>query len=351
MIVQKEKSFLFQPHVIVLLIIIFIVVCLTESKVLSFSFAFLLSLPVISEYYLKYFQDKVSWSFKKYIEISSIDEPFQVFIEIKNNSVLPIYNLKLNIESNSENEIIFFNTENTNLESSMYSVTIDIPPKSHKTINFNLKGKSRGNHQWTNFDVLLTDPFRLQKLRLEFPKEKLPTFPVVPRIFKLNDLRLKSLLQGYKNTNNSLFMDESSINGTKNYENESFRHIHWLATAKENRLLAKKYQKVHGDIYTIFLNLVGKGQFHLRKDMEEVELLVNYLTDRQEILRLENDIDRSQLKKIIAALSMINTNGLFLSNEQFYQQGFSIMNNKSLSLVIGTPPSLKGRNKWLHIKQ
>jgi uncharacterized protein (DUF58 family) len=364
-----EKKFLVQPRVLILIGVLLIISSLTGNKLLSFLFSLIVSLSILSHYYLKYFQNKVSWSFKKYVDLSSVDEQIQGYIEVKNESALPIYNFKLTIESKSDNHLVFFNHSNDSAGSSMFSQTVFLPPKSQKIIELRLKGKNRGTQRWTNLDIHLSDPLSLQTLRLNYPHEKNPSFKIVPRIIKLKDLTLKSLLQGYKNTNHSLFMDESSIIGTKEYENESFRHIHWLASAKENKLLAKKYQKVHGNIYSVFLNLVGNGPFHLRKDMEElieytvsvclylikegckVELIVNYLTEEKGLLKLENDIDRAQLKTIIEALSMVDENGMFLSNEQFYQQGFAKMDSKSLALVIGTPPPPMKHKKWLHIKK
>lgn len=367
--IHTEKVFLLQPPVLVLVILLFIASSLAGNQALSLIFAIILTLGATSHYYLKSFQNKVSWSFKKYVNISSIDEQLKVFVEIKNESKLPIHNLKLTIESKSERDLIFINDKSNLLNNSMFSQSVSLLPNSQKIVEIDLKGQRRGSHSWTNFNIHITDPLHLQTLRLDYSNEQLPTFPVVPRIYKLNDLKLKSLLQGYRNANNSLFMDETSVIGTKDYENESFRHIHWIASAKENKLLAKKYQKVNGDNYSVFLNLVGKGQFHLRKDMEElieyavsvclylikegckVKLLVNYLTQQREILTLDNDIDRTRLKDIIEALSLVDDKGIFLPNAQFYQQGFLKMDSKSLALIIGIPPSPTKINQWLHLKQ
>ncbi|WP_082892691.1 DUF58 domain-containing protein [Rossellomorea aquimaris] len=362
--VHKETPFILLPVVLVLVVVLFIISSLSGSSVLVFLFAMILSLAILSFVYLKYQHDKVSWSIKKYQDSSSIDETFKCYIEVTNDSALPLYHLKLNIESRSDKELVFIDNER---ESSILSMVMDLPAKSQKTIVVMMKGKSRGNHQWSNFEFLVRDPLILQSFRLEF--DDLPQFKVIPRILKLNDLKLKSLLQGYKQTNSSLYMDEASIIGTKDYENESFRHIHWLATAKENKLLAKKYQKVHGDVYSIFLNIVGAGQFHLRKDMEElieyavsvclylikegckVELWVNYSTEQNGILKLENDLDRSQVKKIIGTLAMIHTNGVFFSTERFFQYSLRKKDSKSLGLIIGTPPVPNRRDQLLHIKQ
>jgi uncharacterized protein (DUF58 family) len=367
--VNVDKSFLAQPRVLVLIIVLFIISSLAGIGLLTFLLALCISFSVLSHYFLKHFHNKVTWEFKKYVNISSVDESVKGIIEIENKSSLPVHNFKIAMESNSEKEIVFINDGNDLVESSMYSKTFFLPPKSQNIIEFHLKGKSRGNHHWTNFNMLISDPIRLRTLRLGYANEFLPTFPVMPRIIKVDELKIKSVLQGYRNTNHSFFMDESSIVGTKDYENESFRHIHWMASAKENKLLAKKYQKVNGSEYSILLNLVGKGQFHLRRDMEDlieyatavslylikegckIELLVNYCTKQNEILRIENDIDRSQLKNMIMALSMINERGIFLPSEQFYRQAFSKKDKKSLALVIGSSPEPTKIDKWLQIKQ
>jgi uncharacterized protein (DUF58 family) len=300
------------------------------------------------------------------VESSSIDETVKCFIEVKNDSSLPIYHLKLNIESRSDKELVFTDGKK---ESSIFSIKIDLPPKSHKTIVVLVKGKSRGDHQWCNVELLLRDPLLMQAFRLEYDYNTLPKFKVVPRIFKLNDLRLTSMLQGYKLTNHSLFLDETSIIGTKEYERESFWHIHWLASAKENKLLAEKFQKVHGDEYSVFLNMVGSGQFHLRKDMEElieytvsvclylinegckVELWVNYSKGNHEIIRLKNDLNRIQLKKIMSSLALVNPNGGFFPTEHFFKYSLRLKDRKSLGLVIGTPPKPNRREQLLHIKK
>ncbi|WP_205174872.1 DUF58 domain-containing protein [Bacillus pakistanensis] len=355
------------PIVLIFVFILLIICSLAGYSLLVFLLAMILSLATISHFYLKYQHNKISWSFKKYLDSSSIDEDVKCYIEMKNESALPIYHLKMNIESRSDNEIVFVEGGK---ESSILSIKIDLPAKSQKTIAFSLKGKGRGHHQWSNFEFLVRDPVLLQSYRLEYAMNELPKFKVVPRILKMNDLKLKSILQGYKRTNHSLYLDETSIIGTKDYENESFRQIHWLATAKENKLLSKKYQKLHGEIYSVFLNVVGAGHFHLRKDMEElieysvsvclhlisegckIELWVNYLTEQHEILHLENDLNRGQLKKMIGTMALINPDGMFFSTERFFQYALRHKDSKSLGLIIGTAPeSNRRQQQLLHIKQ
>ncbi|WP_113929142.1 DUF58 domain-containing protein [Bacillus sp. P14.5] len=367
MTIHKEKTFLLQPIVLVLIVILLIAVSFTGLSILTFLFSLILSLALLSSMYLRFFQRKITWDFKKYVNSTSIEEETTCFIELENHAALPIHNLKLNIEFNNYNEMVFVNQVDGR-KNSMYTLTVDLPAKSQKTIEIKLEGKARGNHKWSAFNLMLSDPLNLQTYRLDYSRTELPRFKVVPRILKVPDLHLKSLLQGHKQTNHSLFLDETSIIGTKDYENESFRHIHWLATAKENKLLAKKYQKVHGDLYSVFLNLVGKGHFHLRKDMEDlieytvsvclnlikegckVELWVNYSTEQKGLLSIKNGTERSQLKKIIESLALLDSNGVFLASSQFYKYGMAQKDEKSLALVIGTPPESAKLYHWLHIK-
>jgi uncharacterized protein (DUF58 family) len=363
---HKEPPFIFAPLVLILNVILLIISSFAGYSNLAFLFSAILSLALFSRVYLNIQVKKISWSIRKYHDASSIDEFVKCQIEIRNHSTLPMYRLKMNIESRSERELVFTDGDD---ESSMYSISLDLPAKSQKTITVTLKGKGRGIHRWSNLEFLVKDPLSFQTYRVENGKDDLPSFKVLPRIGKIHDLKLKSMLQGYKQTNYSLFLDETSIIGTKDYENESFRHIHWLATAKENKLLAKKYQKVHGDVYSIFLNIVGAGQFHLRKDMEElieytvsvclylikegcrVELWVNYATEHHDIMRLKNDLDRTQLRKLIETLALINSNGRFFSTERFFQHSLREKDNKSLGLIIGTPPEPTRREQLLHIKR
>ncbi|MDX8344869.1 DUF58 domain-containing protein [Rossellomorea sp. YZS02] len=362
---HKEPPFIFAPLVLVLNGILIIISSFAGYDFLVFLFFLIYALALFSRSYLNVLHEKISWSVKKYHDATSIDETITCYIELRNDSVFPMYRLKMNIETWSDRELVFIDGEG---ENSIYSVTMDLPPKSQMTIPITMKGKSRGIHTWSNLEFALRDPLSLQTDRVEYGDTGLPSFKILPRIGKIADMKLKSMLQGYKQTNYSLFLDETSIIGTKDYENESFRHIHWLATAKESKLLAKKYQKVHGDVYSIFLNMVGAGHFHLRKDMEElieytvsvclylikegckVELWVNYTTEHHEIMRLKNDLDRTRLRKLIETLALINPNGRFLSTERFYQLSLKAKDNKSLGLIIGTPPEPTRRDELLHIK-
>ncbi|MEW4326858.1 DUF58 domain-containing protein [Rossellomorea marisflavi] len=364
---SSEKRWFIHSGVLILLVLTLMIGSLMDSDFVVFFSALVLTLSVFSSAYVGVIQNKVSWKHKHYGEYTSVDEPFDVFIELKNDSVLPIFNVKINMESKSEEVLMFVGSDRL-AGGSMYSFSLDLPPKSQKTVVITMIGTGRGHHQWTRFTVLLQDPLKLQTQCLEYCEDELPIFKIIPKIKSIQDLKLRSFLQGFKQTNHSFYMDETTVVGTKEYEHESFRQIHWIATAKENKLMAKTFQKVHGDKYTILLNTIGKGNFHLRKDMEELieftvsvclylmkagctlELWVNYVTEQREVLKLENVNDRTQMKKVISILATLNPSGNFMSTDHFYKVGFSIKDYNTLPLIIGTPPLEEKRQRWIHIK-
>ncbi|MFP3472631.1 hypothetical protein R0J90_21485, partial [Micrococcus sp. SIMBA_144] len=55
--------------------------------------------------------EKISWSVKKYHDATSIDETITCYIELRNDSVFPMYRLKMNIETWSERELVFIDGE------------------------------------------------------------------------------------------------------------------------------------------------------------------------------------------------------------------------------------------------
>lgn len=367
MIITKEKTHFSSPITLSFLAILFLVFNFLESYIIVILIAFIFSVVLLSYFYLRTIHSKVSWTFKKYSLSSSVDDVEDCFIEISNDSRLPIFNLEVRIESENDKNIVFYNLENIN--SSMVKIKVDVLlPKSKKVLKVFIKGKSRGHHKWSNFEIFIKDPFCLQAFRLVYPIKSLPTFIVLPRILKINDIKLQSIIHGNRMTNHSYYMDETKIMGTKMYENESFRHIHWLATAKENKIVAKKYEKVNGNEYSIFLNICGSLSFQIRHDMEElieyavsaynvlskegckVELLVNYTTLQDGVLKVDSHSSRSQLKKVIETLTLIDKNRVFLSSMSFYNYVFRLKDRNSLALIIGTPPNPSIFKDWVQIK-
>ena len=108
-----------------------------------------------------------------------------------------------------------------------------------------LTATKRGVFQIEQFECVLKDPFHLLTVHLPvFDKlrTEIIVYPSPKEVAGLQELQ--QLLNGFYRTNFSFYNDETSIIGVKRYERESFRSIHWKASAKMQQLQAKQYEPV-----------------------------------------------------------------------------------------------------------
>jgi hypothetical protein len=106
--IHNEKIWLLQSRVLILIVILLIIGSLSGSIPVVFFSALFLTVSVVSSVYQRSVQNKVIWQYKKYFESTSIDECFDVFLELKNESVFPIFNFTINIESRNEEGITVY---------------------------------------------------------------------------------------------------------------------------------------------------------------------------------------------------------------------------------------------------
>ncbi|QHE60410.1 DUF58 domain-containing protein [Rossellomorea vietnamensis] len=362
---EVDQSFVSSPHFLLFVIILFVITSFFEFSILSFLLALFLVLMAIGRVYLHYVHTKVRWEFKRYTLASSVGDEEEFYIELANDSLFPIYRMQLMMESENDRSFVFLQSDGS--ESAIHKEVVDLPPRSQKTIPVKMKAKGRGLHTWSNFEIIVPDPFTLLSYRLEYSSEGFPVFEIYPPFQPLNKLHFRSIVSGHQSSHYSFYKDELSIIGTKDYENESFRHIHWLATAKENKIVAKKYEKVQGNVYSVLLNFVGNGNFFIRKDMESlieysvalcslliregchIEFYVNYASHKNGILKVENLSNMQQIKKVCKATAFIHTNGTFLSTNHFFDHVKRDKNPQSSVLIVGTAPDDKKTN-WIQVK-
>lgn len=88
---------------------------------------------------------------------------------------------------------------------------------------------------------------------------------------------LQQLLTGSYRTNFSFYNDETSIIGVKRYERESFRSIHWKASAKMQELQAKQYEPVKNYSWTICLSLAADRGFGWKDNVEDLISFATYI--------------------------------------------------------------------------
>ncbi|MEK3797355.1 DUF58 domain-containing protein [Peribacillus sp. FSL H8-0477] len=206
-------------------------------------------------------------------------------IGVRNNAKLSIPSGKLSFELNETIE-----TEGVLIESGD-GVLSDrrvypffIPAKDSIEWRLSIRPQKRGLYTMENVELIIYDWFRTSTIY--FPV--LPTLQTEILVYPLikpirNIQRLERLMPGSQQSRLSYLEDASAVSGVKQYENESFRHIHWKASLRMQQLVAKKYQPVTHNGVTICLNLSVSGRrFHSRFEdlISYTAFLCQYMTTK-----------------------------------------------------------------------
>ncbi len=100
---------------------------------------------------------------------------------------------------------------------------------------------------------------------------------VYPRLFTLEEMGLPpSEVLGETHTTNWLFQDPSRTVGVRDYRaGDSFRHVHWKATARRQRLQARVYEPTTTPSLVVFLNVAAGAEYWRGSDAELLEWAVS----------------------------------------------------------------------------
>ncbi|MGF9964314.1 DUF58 domain-containing protein [Bacillus rhizoplanae] len=292
-----------------------------------------------------------------------IDETGHCRVRIINPTKLPIFEVAFRFRSDEHMKWTLLQGE---LEQSIYSYRIPLQLKKQETLEIDLhvSAQQRGLHNWQEAEIILSDPFRLITIHIPISKRQMPCFRIYPRIAKVNIPETNSWKHGFRTAAVSPLYDETKIIGVKAYEQESFRSIHWGATAKTGVLSAKKYEYTQGDRYAVYLNVLGSTGYTLRPDIEYLievtagvcrqllaqdcsfELWVNSMCENG-IVHITSGKYRKQLHKTLQLLSSLTDRDVPLSSSYFYQTGFRLKEVGAIPIIIGNPPEKHGG--WLQV--
>ena len=165
------------------------------------------------------------------------------FYSFKNGASIPLVNGVCYFHLNSS--LIPHKEQGIEQISKHYSFPFSQPAHSAQKWGLTLTATKRGVFQIEQFECVLKDPFHLLTVHLPvFDKlrTEIIVYPSPKEVAGLQELQ--QLLNGFYRTNFSFYNDETSIIGVKRYERESFRSIHWKASAKMQQLQAKQYEPV-----------------------------------------------------------------------------------------------------------
>jgi len=172
--------------------------------------------------------------------------------------------------------------------------------------------------------------YRLGPLRLRsgdmlglFPKELvLPQFQnllVYPRILPMNKLNLPlRALLGEKATPRSIYEDISRVAGARDYHyDDSFKHIHWKASAAHNKLQTRQYESSTSLSLLLILDVHSfpeeNEQFEhavstvasLAYEADRQGFAVGLIANSEPEVQIAIGSGRNQLMQILAALARV----------------------------------------------
>lgn len=203
------------------------------------------------------------------------EEDGKLSITLQNNAKLPLVNGKC-----------FFHTDPSltmhqttgidQISKTFVSFPFMQQARSRQKWDFTFTAAKRGVFQLEQFECVIGDPFDIIQIHLPVIhklKSEIIVYPSPKQVVGLQEIQ--QLQVGSYRTNFSFFHDETSIVGVKQYERESFRSIHWKASAKMQMLQAKQYEAVKNYSWTICLSLAADRGFGWRENIEE---MISYTT-------------------------------------------------------------------------
>ncbi|PER09495.1 DUF58 domain-containing protein [Bacillus cereus] len=266
----------FQLHIIQLTVpIALLFTFFFPQRMLMFLFFFYYIFAIFIYKYVAFIEKKFQIINEKQTTRLFPEESGQFFIHLKNGASIPLVNGVCYFHLNSS--LIPHKEQGIEqISKTLFSFPFSQPAHSAQKWGLTLTATKRGVFQIEQFECVLKDPFHLLTVHLPvFDKlrTEIIVYPSPKEVAGLQELQ--QLLNGFYRTNFSFYNDETSIIGVKRYERESFRSIHWKASAKMQQLQAKQYEPVKNYSWTICLSLAADRGFGWKDNVEE---LISYAT-------------------------------------------------------------------------
>jgi uncharacterized protein (DUF58 family) len=225
----------------------------TSVPFLFFLFWFLISVLFISLIWtaLEYFAIRLSLLRELPNKIEE-EENLEIKALIKNNSFFPGFNLVLEdnlpcAESQEKNKLLLIDY---------------LGIKSFLNLNYNCFCYLRGKYDIGPFSVYFFDPFGLFFLKKTFYiNSELYVYPKTFPIRKFPNL-VKGVLPWFGIETTRAAGDEDEFFGVREYKaGDPIKRIHWISTARKNRLIVKQFQRQSFFRATIIFNLEKDKNF------------------------------------------------------------------------------------------
>ncbi|MFH0918098.1 MAG: DUF58 domain-containing protein [Candidatus Omnitrophota bacterium] len=316
---------------------------LKTTREFFFFFAyFLLSAVVISLAWLllTYFTAQLQLS---RIMISRVTEgdTLEVATQIHNVGFFPVFNFTF--EDN-------FSGQQPNLEKKSFFVSY-LGLRSSCQINYKYLCFKRGEYKAGPFIIYFFDPLNLFFFKRTYQVySRVVVYPQIFRIDKFPPLT-KSVLPWFGIETARSSGDDDEFYGVREYKDgESVKKIHWISSARKNKLIVKQFQLQSFFGTTIIFNLekaknIGQGKECVCEYIIKIAASVaHYLTEKGvsiellahigEIVHLPFNKGEDHLENILRVLAVAQAESRISFGEAFEEFARYIPNDSSLVAVI-----------------
>ncbi|MFZ2603758.1 MAG: DUF58 domain-containing protein [Candidatus Omnitrophota bacterium] len=316
---------------------------LNTTREFFFFFAYFLfcaTVVSLSWLLLTYFMAHLQLS-RKMIRRVTEGDTLEVAAQIHNVSFLPVFNFTL--EDN-------FSCSQPNQEKKNFFISY-LGLKSSCEIKYDYLCFKRGDYKMGPFVVYFFDP-----LNLFFFKRIYHVYSgvvVYPQIFKIEKFPAltRSILPWFGIETARSSGDEDEFYGVREYKDgESVKNIHWISSARKNKLIVKQFQLQSFFGATIIFNLekeknLGEGKESVAEYIIKIAASVaHYLTGRGvsiellahigEMVHLPFNKGQEHLENILRVLAVAQVESRISFKEAFEEFARYIPNDSSLVAVM-----------------
>ncbi|MEI4802486.1 DUF58 domain-containing protein [Bacillus sp. NPDC077411] len=266
----------FQKHIVQLTIpIALLFTFYLPQSLIIYPFLFYYIFSFFIYRYVTYIENHFQIINKKQTTRLFPEENGQLSVMLQNEAKLPLVNGKCFFHINPS---LVMQPSNSldQISKTLFSFPFSQRARSQNIWDLTFTATRRGVFQIEQFECIIGDPFNIIQVHLPIMhklKTEIIVYPTPKQVAGLQEIQ--QLVLGSYRTNFSFFHDETSIVGVKQYERESFRAIHWKASAKMQSLQAKQYEAVKNYSWTICICLASDRGLGWRENMED---LISYAT-------------------------------------------------------------------------
>jgi len=278
---------------------------------------------------------------RKMISRATEGDTLEVATQVRNISFLPVFNFVL--------EDSFSGAQPDQRKKSFFLSFLGI--KSSVEIKYDYLCFKRGEYKMGPLVVYFFDPLNLFFFKRSFPVYS--SVVVYPKIFKIEKFPplTRSILPWFGIETARSSGDDDEFYGVREYKDgESVKKIHWISSARKNKLIVKQFQLQSFFGTTIMFNLekarnIGEGKESVVEYMIKIAAsTAHYLTERGvsiellahigEIVHLPFNKGQDHLENIWKILAVAQAESRISFREAFEEFARYIPNDSSLVVIM-----------------